>query len=61
MSNHLDFCKFGRTADVAACAADAEHWLKLMAAWDENVNLKAQIVELEDECSVLRLRNNHLL
>jgi len=30
----------GVRADASACANDAQHWLKLMAAWDENVKLR---------------------
>ncbi len=33
----------GVRSDAQACASDAQHWLKLMAAWDENVVLRAKL------------------
>jgi hypothetical protein len=36
----------GVRKDAPACAADAQHWLKLMAAWDDNVRLRAKNAKL---------------
>lgn len=33
----------GVRKDAAACASDAQHWLKLMAAWDERVTLREEL------------------
>lgn len=44
----------GVRADAQACAADAQHWLKLMAAWDENVNLRAKLKVAREENDFLQ-------
>jgi len=39
----------GVRGDCKAFASDAEHWLNLMAAWDENVKLRSQLVNAEKD------------
>jgi len=43
----------GVRGDCKAFASDAEHWLKLMAAWDENVKLRSQLVNAEKDTARL--------
>jgi hypothetical protein len=43
----------GVRGDCKAFASDAEHWLNLMAAWDENVKLRSQLVNAEKDTARL--------